>query len=334
MDSISTIVRPYRWLINLILIAVAAYLLADIANSFIASSIEKVLGDARNAPPPVTQKSEAVLVAMGGNYGSIIQKNIFDPTMGIVVRIPAPVLPPAVVFIPPPPPVIAPPPPPPVIVPPKVPLNVRLIGTVVRVDNPSYAVIQDNRTQKQLIYRVGDFLLEDAKITNIARNRVVVSRGDEEVILEISLDGVPTSRSQFLAGRQPPSQPAPQPVAIPPGPFSPGGIRQVAENHWLMERTEVDHAVNNLPELLTKARVVPNFTDGKADGFRIFAIQEDSLYAKIGLRNGDILKKVNEIDVRNPQNFLQVFQQLKDENRITIELVRNTEDKTFDYTIR
>jgi general secretion pathway protein C len=323
-------VRPYLWVVHLALIATGAYFLADISNFFIADRLHTSMGVRPKLQTSVSGSPELAFASLRGvSYSSIVQKNIFDPTMGIFIPPPPPTIVPKPVFVPPP--VFIPPP----VVVPKIPLNVRLIGTVIRIDNPSYAVIQDNRTSKQLIYRVGDFLLEDAKIILIERNKVVISRGeDEKVVLEISLSGVASSRSEVSPGRTPPP-PVPQPVAVPAPMRAPaGGVRQIGEARWLMDRSEVDYAVAHLPELLTKARVVPNFTDGQADGFRIFAIQEDSVYAKIGLQNGDILKRVNQIDVRNPQNFLQVFQQLKDEASITIDLVRNSEEKTFDYTIR
>ncbi|WDT81411.1 MAG: PDZ domain-containing protein [Candidatus Manganitrophus sp.] len=102
----------------------------------------------------------------------------------------------------------------------------------------------------------------------------------------------------------------------------------------MVDRREIENAVNNLPQLLTKARIVPNFSEGKPDGFRIFAITEDSLYAKIGLQNGDILHRVNGIEVKDPQNFLKVFEQLKDENAINVDLVRNNQRETFSYEVR
>ena len=315
--------RPYVRALFLVVVATGAYLLADISNLFIASRIEASMALPQT---PRLRKSTGVILAPTRmeDYQSIIRNNLFDPTMGIYVPpayVPAPApVPVPVVFQP-----VPPPPPPPVIVP-KVPLNVQLVGTVVHPDSPSYAVIQDNRTRRQLIYRVGDYLVDDAKITKIERNRVIVERDDEQIVLEISLAPVSTPM-----GRTSPDvmQSTPQPV-----PPRGRGIRQISEGQWVMDRAEIDNAVNNLPEVMTKARVVPNFVDGKSNGFRIFAIQEDSIYAKIGLQNGDILKRVNEIDVRDPQNFMQVFQQLKDETRITVDFVRNTEEKRFDYTIR
>ncbi len=313
MVHVNAAFRSYFWVLHLLWIAVGAYLLADISNLFIASSLEESMAIPRAS---LRRRERVVKIAASGlDYRSITRDSLFDPTMGIVAPV---VSAPRVVSLPPPVVVV----PPPVIVP-KVPLNVRLIGTVVSPDNPSYAVLEDGRTRRQFLYRVGDFLLEDAKITRIDRNRVLISRGTEEIVLDLS--GTTSSDSGSTV------PPAAVPASIP----SPGGaIRQLGKDRWVMDRSEVDYAVAHLPELLTKARVVPNFTDGKPDGFRIFAIREDSIYAKIGLQNGDILKRVNDIDVRNPQNFLQVFEQLKGEKRITIDLVRNNSEERFDYSIK
>ena len=93
-------------------------------------------------------------------------------------------------------------------------------------------------------------------------------------------------------------------------------------------------ALENLPQLLTKARVVPNFTDGKPDGFKIFSIVPDSLYAKIGLQNGDVLQQINGVEIKNPENFMRVFQQLKDEPNIAIDFMRNNHRESYAYEIR
>ncbi len=317
MVHVNATLRSYFWVLHLFLIAVAAYLLADIANLFIASYLEESILIPRAS---LSQREREVKTTAGGmDYRSIIRGNLFDPTMGLFIPAPpvvrqAPLLQPVVV-------------PPPVVVP-KIPLNIRLIGTVVGADNPAYAVIEDRTTRRQTLYRVGDFLLEDAKITKIDRNRVLILRGEEEVVFDLS--GVSSSDSSDVV-------PSVRPVAAPsPTPYrgGGGGIRQMGRDRWMLDRAEIDDAIAHLPELLTKARVVPNFTDGKPDGFRIFAIREDSIYAKIGLQNGDILKRVNDIDVRNPQNFLQVFEQLKNEPRIAIELVRNNKEERFDYNIQ
>lgn len=282
-------------------IALGSYSLADSINLFVGSRLE-----ASVQPPP--KLFEKAAPKPTGDYQSIIEGNIFNGRLRGKPVQETPSLPQAPV--------------------PLSPLNLVLIGTAVG-DEGRYAVIEDGKTHEQRLYRLGDRLNpeaqeQEAKIVRISRNEVVILRqGQREVLTIPQEDGKPSVA---------PVQPAP--MAIGPAAVAGNGIRQIAEGKWVLDRREVDAAVDDLPQLLTKARVIPNFTNGKPDGFKIFAIDNGSLYAKIGLQNGDIIQRINGIEMRDPQNFMKVFQQLKDEPSITIDLVRNNQRETFGYEIR
>ena len=199
----------------------------------------------------------------------------------------------------------------------KAPLPLSVVGTVV--GPPSFAIIEDVKTKQQALYRTGDLLADVARLVQIRRNAIVVSRGGEIDTLEVAYA---------------PQKSAPTLLRTPAEPAATSGVRKLAEGRYVVDRREVDGAVENLPQLLTQARIIPNFTAGKPDGFRIFAIQAASLYAKIGLQNGDILHRVNDIEVKDPQNVMQIFSQLKDQNRIAVDLVRGGQPQTLSYEIR
>ena len=104
---------------------------------------------------------------------------------------------------------------------------------------------------------------------------------------------------------------------------------------FILDKQEVAGALENLPQLLTKARVVPHLTpEGKNEGFRIVSIQPDSFYQRIGLQNGDVLQQINGIEVKDPETFMKVFNQLKNETSISLDLVRNNKKESFSYEIR
>jgi general secretion pathway protein C len=316
-----SIFRSYSWVLNGCFILIGAYLLADTANFFVASRLLTETDSSKEILTENISSMRSTLSDMATDYRSIVAKNIFD--QGVPKPSPVQYIPPLPIILP------LPLPPPVIIAPPKAPLNMTLIGTVVSEEGPSrsYAVIEDNRVRRQYIYRIGDFLLPDAKLIQIYRTRVIISRGDEEEVLVTALSGLKGGATSTVPdGALPPESRERSPDGE--------GIRQVSRGRWVMDRAEVDDAIVHLPELLTKARVVPNFTDGKPDGFRIFAIREDSLYSRIGLQNGDILRRVNNIDVGNPQNFLEVFERLKGEANIKIELIRDNKEETFNYSIR
>ncbi len=294
--------KSYFWLLHLLMIAAGAYFSADMANLMIGSRLEASMEIPRGIESVVGLQS--IPSARGNrNYDGIIEGNIFNSKLRgkkADPERPAQSLP--------------------QVSPPQTPLAQTLVGTVVGEED-FYAVIEDTKTHEQLLYRIGDPIGDDGKIIQISRNKVVVRRGGEKEILEVSL---------FPEERKPTSQV--MPTVAPPA--AANNVRQAGKNRWMVDRREIENAVENLPQLLTKARIIPNFTEGKPDGFRIFAIAEESLYSKIGLQNGDILHRINGVEVKDPQNFLKVFEQLKDESAITVDLVRNNQKETFSYDIR
>ena len=86
--------------------------------------------------------------------------------------------------------------------------------------------------------------------------------------------------------------------------------------------------------LLTQARAVPYFKDGRSIGLRLFAIKTGSLYEKLGLKNGDILKSINGNSLGDLSQAMKLFEQLKQERSISVMLERDKQDKEFRYQIR
>ena len=57
-------------------------------------------------------------------------------------------------------------------------------------------------------------------------------------------------------------------------------------------------------KIMNAARLVPHVTNNEIDGFKIFAIKKDSIIKKLTLKNGDILKKINDETLTVDQGFL------------------------------
>lgn len=307
--------KSYYWVLYTVMISTGAYFLADITSLAIRSHLEDFLAipiRASDIPDNIAAIKEE---ASRRDYRPIIHRNIFNsrkPKLAPIANPSAGPLPADAALVP-------------VSLPP---LNMNLVGTVVVNGFTPYAVIREPKKKEQTIYRQGDAIAETAKIVEINRNKVTVQRnGGKEEILELTLDPKKQVGKTQTASRRAAPTPSPKPNAE-------GTIRQVSDNQWLLDRRELDNAMKNLPQLLTKARIIPNFKEGKPDGFRIFAIARNSLYAKIGLQNGDILHRINNVEVKNPQNFMKVMEQLKDESNINIDLVRNNQQQTFNYEIR
>lgn len=183
-----------------------------------------------------------------------------------------------------------------------------LVGTFVFDGQEPYAIIEEPKKKNQEIFLIGDTIFDEAKLTSIQPDRVEIERnGAKEVLM---LDSTPDSGDSSTSGSG------------------------ATSDSIVVDEAELDRALENLPLLLTQARAVPFFKEGRAVGLRLFAIKSGSLFEKIGLQNGDVLKTVNGNSLGDLSQAMQLFQKLKEERSITVVLDRNLQEKEFNYQIR
>jgi len=101
------------------------------------------------------------------------------------------------------------------------------------------------------------------------------------------------------------------------------GVKQLTDNDYEIPRAEIDKTLANLNDVAMQARIVPAFKDGVAQGFKLFSIRPDSIYSKIGIQNGDVIKRINGFDLNSPEKALEIYSKLKESSRIDIEVERN-----------
>ncbi|MCC7201505.1 MAG: PDZ domain-containing protein [Nitrospirae bacterium] len=198
---------------------------------------------------------------------------------------------------------------------------IRLIGTVAGDDNFAYAIIEDPFQKAHKIFRINDTITPGVRLADISRSRITIERDGQREDVEIA-------SPDAMASQRTASPPAPRPAF----PAAPQDTPQ--QGTMLIEREAVAAATEDMNKLLTQARLVPNFTGGAADGFRIFSIVPGSIFDKAGLRNGDILYGINGTELKDPEKAFQVYQMLKDNDRFVIDLVRAGQKMTLNYEIR
>ena len=208
-------------------------------------------------------------------------------------------------------------------------LKLKLWGVVVHTDGSSYCVIEDLTTRKQDLYRISDTVAGSAVVKQIEWDRVILDRDGKDEILELSPpQGGPVPAGNVPA-RVPPAGAAPGAAAGQPSQNT--HIRQVNESQYQIDRSEVDSALDNMNQLFTQIRAVPHFEGGKSVGFRLFAIRQNSIFDLIGLKNGDVIQRINGADLSDPAKALALFQQLRNEQNINVDILRNKENKTLSY---
>jgi membrane-associated protease RseP (regulator of RpoE activity) len=148
-----------------------------------------------------------------------------------------------------------------------------------------------------------------------------------------------TGRKEFIEmGAEPAKGGIPMAAAVKPS-GKPGGeptgegIKQLSENSYEIAQSEVDATLSNLNTIATQARIVPSFQDGKANGFKLFSIRPGSLYAKIGIKNGDVIQRINGYEITSPDKALEIYSKLKDSKNVTVDLLRRGKPQSLEYGI-
>ncbi len=191
--------------------------------------------------------------------------------------------------------------------------NYSLIGTI-EGDVFAGAVLADS-TNQQTFYRLGEKLPDGSQIVKVLHDRVSLKRSDGSVSDIQILDD---TKIVTVA------------KAVP----ATAGVKRLSKDSFMVDQREVAASTDNLGQILTQARALPYMENGKTAGFRLSEIVPGSIYEKIGLQNGDVVQRVNSQDINDPGKFFQMYQGLKDERHITLDLIRNGQHQTLNYDIR
>ena len=98
------------------------------------------------------------------------------------------------------------------------------------------------------------------------------------------------------------------------------------------KRTYVNQQLANLNALLNDARVIPIEQDGKP-WFIFDFVREGSIYEKLGLKNKDVIVKINCFTVDSLPKALKLFEALQLEEKITLRIKREGQLTDFQYFI-
>lgn len=112
------------------------------------------------------------------------------------------------------------------------------------------------------------------------------------------------------------------------------GITREGPHHYAVERSLVDEVLASPRSLASGARIVPAITEGEVNGFKIYAIRPKSLFAALGLENGDTITDIGDVHLESPDRALEAYQQVRDADEVTLEVIRRGEELTLTYEIR
>ncbi len=166
------------------------------------------------------------------------------------------------------------------------------------------------------------------RLARIERDHVLLTRGKEQEKLEILPVG---SKTRTLAPTAPPAanaSPGAAPVA--------GEIRatRLGENAYSLDEATVTQLTANINQYMANVRLIPYFEGNRSAGYRIAAIRPGTTFEQLGFKGGDVIQQVNSVELSTPDKVYTIFQNLKDEKRVTVNILRQGQKNSITYEIR
>lgn len=191
--------------------------------------------------------------------------------------------------------------------------DLRLIGTIYGRSIHGYAILAD-QTGKQAMFRTGEFVFESGVLKKVEKYRVFIEKNGK--LTEISM--VEAVLTDDVLGK----------------PGSSLSVRNVGRGEYLLDHKAVQSALDKPHQMITDAKLIPNISGGKQEGFLLQDIKKNGIYDSLGMQNGDVLLKINDFSISNPENALQVFTALRGMDRVQLDLIRSGNKMTMTYQIR
>lgn len=206
--------------------------------------------------------------------------------------------------------------------------ELRLLGTY---SGPvSFAVFEKTGSAEQDVFRSGQSVFNAGTLLAIEDGKAKLSAGGSEVTFTVFKEEVPSSISGMG-----------EPVELPDTPdgqaATGSGSRyteKVAENTWVIDQKAVEGSLNDMSRVMTDARLTPKASGGRVEGFLVTEIKPRGIFDAIGLKNGDVLTKINGYDIDSPEKAVQVLSALRGQTNIDLDILRAGKPTSLHYTIR
>lgn len=224
---------------------------------------------------------------------------------------------------------------------PVTPLNLRLVGvflTEQRADRALALIAEGTGVERS--YRVGESLPGGARLDQVQRNSVVVSRNGQQEVLNLPRldEGRRTASADMSTAlpmqlEPPPMQPEmlpepemPIPVEqpeMPPPPVLPSSFHQPPMIDATSVASKLRGATGGPGALEDIAFASPYVRDGQFVGFRLQPGRDRQLMQKLGLSNGDVITEINGSRLNNPMQGFTALRALMDAQQVSVRVLRN-----------
>jgi general secretion pathway protein C len=202
----------------------------------------------------------------------------------------------------------------------QLPLN--LVGTMV-LTNPARSIADiDVKSKNQDIAVMPNHDIDNiATLIRVERNRAILRNLNNGRLEYIEIK----SQSKLSFN----NQGVPAPVAR-----GTGEVKQLAPNKFKLSRSTIMKHTSDLSSLLMQASTIPRRkANGDIECYILTSFQPNSIFADLGVQQGDCIKSVNGEPIDSPAKAMELYNALKTTNTIKLTVESDGRDVEKEYNI-
>lgn len=195
-----------------------------------------------------------------------------------------------------------------------------LLGTVTGSPRESFILVHRTSSNEERVFRLGERIFDLGLLIAVHKESADIKTNNQVIVLR-----TPTSPAEA-------QKPTTQNTA--PTSVTSGVIQPTTGNAGIIDQRALNAALDNIGQAMTDARLLPSVKDGKVEGFKLSEVKPQGVFGALGLKNGDVLARINDFPVDSPEKAIQSFMTLKGQNRIKLDLIRDGAATSLNYDIR
>ena len=185
-------------------------------------------------------------------------------------------------------------------------LNLKLRGVFAVEDESKGVALIAGSSGPEKMYTVGKKLPGNITLSAVYPDRVILKRNGQLETLKLPETKGTGGMSSNTRSRR--TSRSSQPGATSKG----SRLRQIRRDF-----------LRNPTKLAELVRVAPVVENGQTSGFRLEALKDDPLFKELGIQSGDVVKRVNGVDLDSSAKGLRVMQQLRRAKQVSVTIERN-----------
>jgi type II secretion system protein C len=303
----------YFWVLNLVTLALVAYLLAGGTSQIAAASLSDLLPETRAGIPQTGTALSASPANLRARDGSaILNRNIFDSIIGpirpgglgdeaddgeplVLAEGDLPMVPcPDGRFA--------------------------LLAAVASSQAPEWSFATVSVDKQTNFYRVGD-RIGDREVSGISWRYLFLRGTSDECYVD-------------MFGDAKTEKPRPKTASMAVADDLAKGIQVDGPNERTVDRALVDSALANPAQFARSVRVRPYKKDGEVTGFRLRRIKKGSPLEMLGAQQGDIIHAVNGVSLTSVDQALAAYQNLRGDSKLNFSITRQGKPQTLNINIK